>query len=207
MNSKTVSKSIISNNVLHTYSRSLVSPIAKTNITSSATGYTGDLDMITQPYINILNYIETNYLANMSNKQYALIPTDYNQYVQLYIVLQQLVTIVKNSKLILLLNMIQNGLVGAIQSFSLYGQVNSLQIDKTNLEKKIDEIISNKNVRLVDMSNTSGQMTIKKKIRLAAVFNYYIIIYGMPAFGVGFDPDKIAYLANVLKSRGINPYR
>jgi hypothetical protein len=103
--------------------------------------------------------------------------------------------------------MIQEALTGAINSYALYGEKILLSIDKYNLEKKVEDILSNKNVKFVNMSNTSGQMKIVKTIKLAAVFSYYINIYGMPPYGVGFDPVKINYLVDILRSRGINPYK
>ena len=166
-----------------------------------------DLDLITTSFMSTFNVIEYLYTANMANKNYEMIPNNYNQYVQLYMVLQKIQYKTKNKNLLLLLKIIQDALVGSINTYTLYGETIMLKLDKTNLEKKVDEILSNKNVKFVEMSNTSGQMTITKSIKLAAVFNYYITIYGMPAYGVGFDPTKIAYLVDILKTRGINPYK
>jgi hypothetical protein len=33
------------------------------------------------------------------------------------------------------------------------------------------------------------------------------LIYGLPQYGVGFDPVKIAFLADLLKKQGIDPYK
>jgi hypothetical protein len=192
---------MFSNSLVLSSSRYLYNPI------STYSGGSSDLDALTQNYVTSLEIIERMYTSNMSNKTYELIPSDYNRYIQLYMVLLRLQKTVHNSKLLLLLKIIREGLVGAINSYSLYGENISLRLDKRNLELKVDEILSNKNVKFVDMSNTSGQMTIKKTIKLAAVFNYYILIYGMPAFGVGFDPVKISYLVEVLKKKGIHPYK
>jgi hypothetical protein len=67
--------------------------------------------------------------------------------------------------------------------------------------------LTGKNEKVVEMAQASGQLNITKSFKLAPVFNYYIIIYGMPAYGVGFDPVKINFLVDILKSKGINPYK
>jgi hypothetical protein len=98
-------------------------------------------------------------------------------------------------------------LVGAINSYALYGSNVSLTLDKVGLNKTINDILTGKNEKFIEMAQATGQLTITKSFKLAPVFNYYIIIYGMPAFGVGFDPIKINFLVDVLKSKGINPYK
>lgn len=200
--SNSTSKSMFSNSLVLSSARYLYNPISTYN-----GGGSSDLDVVTNSYMKSLEIIERMYTSNMSNKTYELIPRNYNQYIQLYMILQRLQQKINNSKLLLLLKIIREGLVGAINSFSLYGENVALKLDKRNLELKVDEILSNKNVKMVNLSNTTGQMTIKKTVKLAAIFNYYILIYGMPAFGVGFDPIKISYLLEVLKKRGINPYK
>jgi hypothetical protein len=50
-------------------------------------------------------------------------------------------------------------------------------------------------------------MSITKTFTLAPIFNYYIIIFGMPAYGVGFDPVKVYFLEQILKNMGVNPYQ
>jgi hypothetical protein len=199
--SNSTSKSMFSNSLVLSSSRYLYNPI------STYSGTSSDLDIITSSHIYSLEIIEKFYTSNMSNKTYEMIPNNYNQYIQLYMILNKLQKTIHNSKLLLLLNIIREGLVGSINSYTIYGENISLRLDKRNLELKVDEILSNKNVKMVNMSNTSGQMSIKKTIKLAAVFNYYILIYGMPEYGVGFDPIKISYLVDILKQRGIHPYK
>jgi hypothetical protein len=198
---------MFTNSLVQSSARYLYNPISTYSSGSAGSGGSGDLDAITQTYMASLEVIEKYYTSNMSVKKYELIPNDYNRFIQLYMVLQKLQKMVNNTKLSLLLTIIKESLVGSLNSYTLYGENVSLRLDKRNLELKVDEILSNKNVKFVDMSNTSGQMTIKKTIKLAAVFNYYILIYGMPEYGVGFDPVKISYLVDILKQRGIHPYK
>ena len=95
-----------------------------------------------------------------------------------------------------------------MNSTNLYGQTLSLQIDKINLQNRVDDILSNKNERVVEIpSETQGHLSITQTFTLAPVFNYYILIFGIPVYGVGFDPSKISFLVGVLTTLGINPYK
>jgi hypothetical protein len=60
---------------------------------------------------------------------------------------------------------------------------------------------------LVEVVTSTGQLSVNKTFKLAPVFNLYILIYGMPEFGVGFDQIKISYLIDILKQNGIDPYK
>jgi hypothetical protein len=201
------SKSIFSggSNIIPGASRSLINPINNPN------GYSGagnaDLTLITDSYYNTLRIIEGFYGQNIANKTYYNIPNSYNQYVQYYILLQTIQSKIKNSALSLLIKFAQDTLIGAINSYAIYSNNIVLQLDKTNLEKKINDILTNKNEKVVEVANATGNLTITKTFRLAPVFNYYILIFGMPAFGVGFDPAKVGFLVNILSELGIDPYK
>jgi hypothetical protein len=143
----------------------------------------------------------------MATKQYENIPNDYQRYVGLYVTMQKLMLRTSSPQLKLLFKLAQDALTGAINSYTIYGDNLLLKLDKTNLQNKINDILSNKNEKLIELANTSGQLTLKKTFKLAAVFNNYILIYGCPAFGVGFDPAKIDFLANILRKMGVNPFR
>jgi hypothetical protein len=195
-----MSKSFFSNAVLATKSRYLYSPI------SLSAGTTNPLDVLNSTYLASLNIIEYLFTSNMADKNYTAIPNDYTQYIQLYIVIQKIQSVTKNKALSLLLKIIKEALVGSIQSYTLYGENVALQLDKIFLENKVNEILSNKNMIFAETANTCGKMTITKSFRLATVFNMYILIYGMPQYGVGFDPTKISYLIDILKRKGIDPY-
>jgi hypothetical protein len=193
------SKSLFSNAILPYKSRSLINPINQGN-------YNEEL-ILNQSFINTLKIIETFYGKNMANKTYELIPNDYQKYLGLYVTLQRVISRTSNKNLLLLFKLAQDTLIGAINSYTIYGDNLLLKIDKTNLQNKINDILSNKNEKLIEMANTSGQLTIKKTFKLAAVFNNYIVLFGMPAFGVGFDPMKINFLADLLRKMGIDPYK
>jgi hypothetical protein len=42
---------------------------------------------------------------------------------------------------------------------------------------------------------------------LAPLYSYYIYLYGMPAYGVGFDATKLSLLATIMTKYGLNPYK
>jgi len=196
-----VSKSMF-NNMIITKKRNLIG-YGSENIISN----NNELSLITNDNLIDLNKIYTLYSSNMARKQYENIPNDFNLYVDLYVMLEKLKSKITNNVIITLVRIVENALVGAINSYALYGYNVSLNLDKVGLKKTIDDILSGKNEKVVEMAQASGQLSITKSFKLAPVFNYYIIIYGMPAYGVGFDPVRINFLVDILKSKGINPYK
>ena len=203
------SKSIFTNTTVFSNTRSLIDPISLGiySTSSSGGGTTSDiLDFLTASYLSILRIIETQYGANMANKTYENIPSDYNKYTQLVSDLKVIQTKTTNTTLTLLLKIAEETLVGAVNSYALYGDNLILQVDKSNLEKRVNDILTDKNTKLVENTFSYSNMSVQKTFKLAAVFNYYIMIYGLPAQGVGFDPVKISFLVNILTEKGIDPY-
>ena len=203
------SKSIFTNTTVFSNTRSLIDPISLGiySISSSGGGNTSDiLDFLTASYLSILRIIETQYGSNMANKTYENIPSDYNKYTQLVSDLKVIQTKTTNTTLTLLLKIAEETLVGAVNSYALYGDNLILQVDKTNLEKRVNDILTDKNTKLVENTFSYSNMSVQKTFKLAAVFNYYIMIYGLPVPGVGFDPVKISFLVNILTEKGIDPY-
>ena len=203
------SKSIFTNTTVFSNTRSLIDPISLGiySTSSGGGGATSDvLDFLTASYLSILRIIETQYGANMANKTYENIPSNYNQYTQLVSDLKIIQTKTTNTTLTLLLKIAEETLVGAVNSYALYGDNLILQVDKTNLEKRVNDILTDKNTKLVENTFSYSNMSVQKTFKLAAVFNYYIMIYGLPAPGVGFDPVKISFLVNILTEKGIDPY-
>jgi hypothetical protein len=143
----------------------------------------------------------------MANKQYEAISADYQQYIDLYVLLTNLQNTVQNPNLGILLELARDTLIGAVNSYSIYGDNMALQLTKSSLQTQINDILSNKNQKLLEVASCAGQLSITKSFTLAPIFNYYILIYGLPTYGVGFDPLKISFLTNTLKRVGINPYK
>jgi len=201
---------MFSNALVSTTNRSIYNPVGMGYLNGKDESYgpgSNDFSVITTSYYNTLQKIHDFYGLQMANRTYFNIPNDYDQYVQLYVILQQIQIKTKNSSLLLLLKIAEDTLVGAINSYTLYGENLVLNVDKSGLQQKINDILSNKNEKFVEVAAATGQLAISKTFKLAPVFNYYIIIYGMPAFGVGFDPAKINFLVNMLQQHGINPFK
>lgn len=200
------SRSLFTNAQVSSNSRSIINPVSLGTGTVSATSTSDVLDFLNSSYLDILRIIETQYGRNMKNKTYENIPSNFNDYTLLVSRLKIIQTKTENTTLTLFLKLAEDTLVGAVNSFTLYGDNLLLQIDKANLEKRIDDILRDKNVGLVENTFSYNNMSLKKTFKLATVFNYYIMIYGLPAAGVGFDPVKISFLVTILKEKGIDPY-
>ena len=210
-----ISKSLFSNGVVVNHLRPLYDPIYTGTTTTTIGGGGGggfirganDLTLITEENLISFRNVGALYSSKMANKQYEQIPRDYDLYVDLYVSIDKVKQKIKNNKLLALIDIVEDALMGAINSYALYGYNISLNLDKVGLKKTIDDILTGKNEKVVEMAQATGQLNITKSFKLAPVFNYYIIIYGMPAYGVGFDPIKINFLVDILKSKGINPYK
>lgn len=202
-----VSKSFFYNSVQVNKMRPLYNPVFSSQAIAAGGEGSGDLSFITADDLVSFKEIEQKYGYRIEHKLYEQIPNDYEKYIKLYVMVNKVKAKIKNDKLLTLVQIAQEALVGAINSYALYGSNVSLTLDKVGLNKTINDILTGKNEKFVEMAQASGQLSITKSFKLAPVFNYYIIIYGMPAFGVGFDPVKINFLVDVLKSRGVNPYK
>ena len=202
------SKSLFSNSTVSSNTRSLIHPISLGigPITNSTDTTNDVLEFLTSSYLSILRIIETQYGANMANKTYEYIPPDYALFTSLSANLKTIQSKTNNSTLSLLLKIAEDTLLGAVNSYSLYGDNLILQVDKSFLEKRINDILTDKNSKTVENTFSYSNLSVQKTFKLAAVFNYYIMIYGLPTQGVGFDPVKISFLVTILTEKGIDPY-
>ena len=198
-----VGKSLFNNSTHSGISRSLLNPISLGQTTSVSSG---EVDLISTAYYDILRIIESMYGANMASKNYEDIPNNYDQYIQLYESLQTLQAQTTNNDISLLLQIAEHTLVGAVNSYTIYGENVLLRVDKTTLETRVSELLNKVNVENVNDAETDSNLGVVRSFRLAPVYNYYIMIYGMPASGVGFDPVKLSFLVDILTEKGIDPY-
>ena len=145
---------------------------------------------------HMLQQIHDSYTVLLANKKYEKISTDYDQYIFLLHELKELN--ISDTTLQLLIQITEDTLTGAVNLSSLYeaSVYNELQI--LLLNKRIEDILSNKNVKHTLMEGISGQISIKKSFKLSPLFSYYIHLYGLPEYGVGFDPDKLAFIEILL---------
>jgi len=155
--------------------------------------------------VNSIKTIDHEYTSRMANRQYADIPTDLNQSLVLHDEVGKQYDVATNDNLKTLLQITRDGLNGAINGYALYTQHLSMAIKNTILEKRIEEILSGKNEKDV-IADTCGGFGITKSFTLAPLFSYYIAAFGVPAFGVGFNKDKLSLIMKILVAAGIDPY-
>tara|TARA_B110000285_G_scaffold235528_1_gene317833 strand:+ start:3395 stop:4021 length:627 start_codon:yes stop_codon:yes gene_type:complete len=203
------SKSLFTNDTILSNTRSLITPITlsfTSAIQSVSTGTSEELAFLTSYYLEIINFIQVNYSSKIASRQYESIPTDYTQFTNLTKTLDEIRSKTNNSSINTLLQIAEDTMRGAFNSLALHGDNLLLQIDKADLQKKVDEIITDKNVETTQSTISTSSITVTQTFQLAAVFNYYIRIYGAPQPGDGFDPVKIAFLIYTLQENGIDPY-
>lgn len=191
---RSASRSLITNN--KNVLRTVINPIE----TASAQDLQFDRDLI-----RTLKNIELDYVKNMAERKYLQISQDMDKYLTLdYQVGLNLAT-AKNSNVKLLLEIARDGLTGALHSRTLNTDVTELTIKNTILEQRIEDILSGKN-EVSAMDDTCGEFVITKTFKLAPLYSYYIMLYGLPAFGVGFDPAKLTLVADILRRYCIEPF-
>ena len=196
-----ISKSLFSSNINN--SASMIYPLGNPNNNS----FSSSSLLLSSNTLNAINTIHQYYTSNMSNKKYSNIPNDYESFLRLYnTIAVQMSSLAAQSALESLLQITEEGLIGSMNSFGLNYTNNELMIENHILQKKIEEILSGQNKVSAVGSNT-GNLTIKKTFTLAPLFSYYIMFYGMPDRGVGFDPLKISSLLAVMDKYGIDPYQ
>jgi len=155
--------------------------------------------------ISALHSIESNYTAKLANKSYSSIPADYVEYSKLYSQIANLQLSVMDSSISILLKITQEGLKGAMNALGLSNQVLEANVARIALQNQVNKLESGLN-QLNIYSNTSGQYQITKTFVLIPLYSYYILLYGLPAQGVGFDPLKVTQLLGILEANGIDPY-
>ena len=141
----------------------------------------------------------------MASKNFNLISSDVDQILTIYNKLYTLQETRNNANVILLLQIAMDSLQSSMNIYVIYTQNIELHLKNVLLEQKVDEILSGKN-EMLTISDTTGQIEMTKTFTLAPLFSYYIMLYGMPEFGVGFDPIKLSTIKKVLEDFGMNPY-
>lgn len=153
--------------------------------------------------IETLTKIENNYVVKMANRQYTSIPNDMFGYLTLSDAMLTSIDAQKNSNLKLLFQIALDGLTGALNSKSLSAENAELEINLAMTTKKLEEVLSGKNEIKAMHGETCGQFAIAKTFKLSPLYSYYIHLYGMPAFGVGFDQKKLTLVKAILAKYNI----
>lgn len=201
---KVGSKSLITNNT--NIARTVINPIETIFKCMKKSTIMNCDDLYGPELLNALNKVEMDYVKKMADRNYLDISQDMDTFLNLEYRLGVNISSAACQKLKLLLEIARDALAGALHSRTLYTDVTELTIKNNILEKRIEDILSGKN-EMNAMDDTCGEFVITKTFKLAAVYSYYITLYGLPAFGVGFDSAKLLLLADILRRHGIDPYR
>lgn len=207
-----ISRSLFSNAIYYDGAKSIMNPVGNINVLSviilppPPDPEIVDLSF-TSAELDAIFAVDLSYGYALATNRYGDISPKYQDYVDLFTVLKNLEQTATNPNLLKLLIAAQHLLTGTINAFGLYSENVMLAKDKILLQNKITDILSGKNVESVDLQPNGGTMVLTKTFTLAAIFNYYILIYGMPEYGVGFDPVRIEFLSIVLEGMGIDPYK
>jgi len=200
---KVGSKSLITNNT--NIARTVINPI-ETIFKCMKKSVVNCDNLYSEELLAVLNQIEFNYVKKMADRKYLEISQDMDTFLALEYKLGVNISSGTCPKLKILLEIARDALSGALHSRTLSTDVTELTIKNTILEKRIEDILSGKN-ELQAMDDTCGEFVITKTFKLAAVYSYYITLYGLPAFGVGFDTTKLTLLVDILRRQGIDPFR
>lgn len=153
-----------------------------------------------------LNIIENQYVSKEAAKKYLEIPELMSQYLRLNDTMTSSIAKQRNTNLRLLFKIANDGLLGALNSKTLNADNVDLNFQVLMLKKKVDDILSGINETNA-MGDATGEISITKTFKLAPLYSYYIYLYGMPVYGVGFDAAKLSLLVAIMNKYGINPYR
>lgn len=178
-------------------SKSLINPVSTSSQQELQFGF---------ELTNTLQKIETNYVEKMALRKYLEIPTSVPAFLSLNDTMLNAISKQKNTNLRLLFQIAKDGMNGALHSRGLFVDNADLDIRVLMLNKKVEDILSGKN-EVKAVGDTSGKITITKTFKLAPIYSYYIYLYGMPAYGVGFDASKLSLLATIMQKYGVNPYK
>ncbi len=155
---------------------------------------------------NTLQRIQTYYVGKMPPRKYLEIPESVPEFLSLNDVMLNSISKQKNTNLRLLFQIARDGMDGALHSRGLFINNADLDMRVIMLNKKNDDILSGKN-EVKAVGSTCGQFTITKTFKLAPIYSYYIQLYGMPAYGVGFDASKLSLLSTIMKKYGVDPFK
>ncbi len=161
---------------------------------------------IPEDIISSLDIINTKYISNLASKKYESIPKEFNNYLQLYNIVNTFANETPNNNFKTFLNITLGSLKGAVEVYSLFNQNIDLTNNNNILTNKMNEVLRGENIHR-PISNVTGKLSMQKSFTISPLFSYYIATYGMPEYGAGFDPDKLSNILNILNENGIDPYK
>jgi hypothetical protein len=155
----------------------------------------------------VLNNINVRYTSNMANNNFLSISKDYNTYLNIY---KELMNVKKkldynecNRFLILLYTIIQQSLSSSLNFRLLNSKIIESTVKIIQLQEEIAGLLAGKHNKIA-LSNARGLFGMGQKFKLKPLYSFYIKIYGFPEQGVGFDPEKLVLLRDILDNNGIS---
>ena len=185
------SKSFFNNN-MNSGNSSMINPVS------------GNESGVNTNIISTLRKVESLYTNNLAKLNYKLIPSNYDDLLRLYNIINISYKQTSNPSLKLLLKITGEGLIGSMNAVGLFKAVDGLNQEISFLNSRIDQLLHP--VETETISGASSNLTLTKTFTLAPLFSIYITLYGMPERGVGFDTEKISNLLIILEKYGIDPY-
>ena len=155
------------------------------------------------PIMFALNAIESDYVDKMAKRKYLEIPDSVLDYLSLNDTMLAYIAKQKNTNLRLLFQIATDGMAGALHSKTLSSDNTDLNFQVLLLNTKVEDILSGKN-EVKALGENSGEFVITKTFKLSPLYSYYIYLYGMPAYGVGFDATKLYLLRTIMTKYGIS---
>ena len=155
------------------------------------------------PIMFALNAIESDYVEKMAKRKYLEIPDSVLDYLTLNDTMLAYIAKQKNTNLRLLFQIATDGMAGALHSKTLSSDNTDLNFQVLMLNTKVEDILSGKN-EVKALGENSGEFVITKTFKLSPLYSYYIYLYGMPAYGVGFDATKLSLLRTIMTKYGLS---
>ena len=155
------------------------------------------------PIMFALNTIESDYVEKMAKRKYLEIPDSMLDYLTLNDTMLAYIAKQKNTNLRLLFQIATDGMAGALHSKTLSSDNTDLNFQVLMLNTKVEDILSGKN-EVKALGENSGEFVITKTFKLSPLYSYYIYLYGMPAYGVGFDATKLSLLRTIMTKYGLS---
>jgi hypothetical protein len=169
-------------------------PNTNGNTNGNNNGSTNLKNTINSSQLAALEQIYESYTRLIADKSFESIPSNYTQYMELLTKLKSIQ--ITDSNLELLIQITENSLTGSMNVGALYTSYAYNEIKVALLNKRIRDILSDKNTQQA-ATNVSGQFTATQTFTMAPIFSYYVFLYGLPEYGVGFDPAKMAFLQSL----------
>ena len=188
-----------SRNVLGILSKDIPIDTIITESFASDTLFHPMYQVLTAEDVSLLQNIHDNYSLPLSKQQYETISTDIEALSNILAKIKSFqIWNTGEESIQLIMNIVEDALMGSLNMAALYMNNVYDEYKITLLQSKENDILSKKN-QMASMESSEGQFMIQQSVFLTPLYNNYIYLYGLPKFGVGFDPDKLVFVEKLLR--------